>query len=368
MAMTSRERMLTALNNGRPDRLPCQVHGWMDYYLKTYLNGVDWYEANRRLGFDYAIYVSPDYRYDPASLEKWQVTTVDLGTDADGNHSCEEFIQTPGGRLHRIVSSNAFTTWDMEPLLKTVADFELWNAYCPVPVGADLSPVDRAREKLGDLGIVRSHPFSPGQGSPWQSFCTLFGTQEAILLGMDEPETLHQILDAILDRTLKVTRFWEGTRADVVEVGGGAGSSTVISPDFYREFGLPYDIAQNRLFHEIGIKVVNHFCGGLMPMLELVKESEADGLETMTPPSMGGDCNLAEASRRVGADLFFIGGFDQNAGFERGNPELVRRMVFDCFEATRDHAGYIIAPSDHFFFGDPVNLKAFTDACRECIY
>lgn len=31
--MNSRERMLTALNNGRPDRLPGQVHGWMDYYF-----------------------------------------------------------------------------------------------------------------------------------------------------------------------------------------------------------------------------------------------------------------------------------------------------------------------------------------------
>ena len=70
MAMTSRERMLTALDNKRPDRLPCQVHGWMDYYLKTYLGGADWYQANRRLGFDYAIYVSPTYRYEPETLEK----------------------------------------------------------------------------------------------------------------------------------------------------------------------------------------------------------------------------------------------------------------------------------------------------------
>jgi len=45
--MTSRERMLTALNNGRPDRLPCQVHGWMPYYLQHYLNGMDWWQADR---------------------------------------------------------------------------------------------------------------------------------------------------------------------------------------------------------------------------------------------------------------------------------------------------------------------------------
>lgn len=36
--------------------------------------------------------------------------------------------------------------------------------------------------------------------------------------------------------------------------------------------------------------------------------------------TMGGDCGLAEAKRRMGDKRFLIGGFDQNAGFERGNP------------------------------------------------
>ncbi len=47
---------------------------------------------------------------------------------------------------------------------------------------------------------------------------------------------------------------------------------------------------------------------------------------------------------------------------------MARQQVFDCFEATKDHAGYIIAPSDHFFFGDPANLQAFSDAVKECTY
>jgi hypothetical protein len=66
--------------------------------------------------------------------------------------------------------------------------------------------------------------------------------------------------------------------------------------------------------------------------------------------------------------LFFIGGFDQNAGFERGTPENARRQVFECFEATKDHAGYVCCPSDHFFHGNPENIQAFVDACRECRY
>ena len=366
--MTSRERMLTALGNGRPDRLPCQVHGWMTHYLNHYLDGMDWWQAYERFGMDYAIYVSPVYRYDDADLAKWRTTTIDCGTNDEGARLARIEITTPDGVLTKRTVTSEITVYDSEHLLKTDGDIELFLKYYPVPAAVDFTPIRETKERLGDRGIIRSHPFSPGQGSPWQSFCTLYGTEHAILLGMDRPEFLHEILDAILQKTLRVTSMWRGTPADMVEVGGGAGSSTVISPSFYREFGLPYDRQQNALFHDVGLRVVNHFCGGLMPMLDLVVESDADGLETMTPVNMGGDCNLAEASRRVGDTLFFIGGFDQNEGFEHGTPESARRLVFECFEATKDHAGYICCPSDHFFHGDPANLHAFADACRECRY
>lgn len=366
--MTSRERMLTALNNGRPDRLPCQVHGWMPYYLQNYLGGMDQWQAFEKFGMDFAIYVSPEYEYDDRALANWRKERKEFGMDSDGNHRWEETIVTPRGSLHLAGAWNEITGWKTEYPIKNIADFEVWSEFYPVPSGIDFTKIREAKEKLGDRGIIRSHPFSPGQGSPWQSFCTMFDTEHAILLGMDEADTLHHILEAIVSKTLKVTEMWAGTPADMVEVGGGAGSSTVISPDFYREFGLPYDKRQNKLLHDAGLKIVNHFCGGLMPMLERAVESGADGLETMTPPSMGGDCNLKEASRRVGDKLFFIGGFDQNAGFERGTPESARRQVFECFEATKDHAGYICCPSDHFFHGNPENLQAFVDACRECAY
>ncbi|HEY9076596.1 MAG TPA: uroporphyrinogen decarboxylase family protein [Anaerolineaceae bacterium] len=366
--MNSRERMLIALNNGRPDRLPCQVHGWMDYYLRTTLNGMDWYEANEYFGFDQAIYVSPKYEYGESDLTQWRVERREIGEDDSGAFHWEETIFTPKGTLHTHKARNPFTQWDIEPLVKTPDDFALWDQFLPIPIKADLSEVWKAHNKVGDRGIIRSHPFSAGQGSPWQSFCILTGTTEAILMANDLPDFVHHALEAILEKTLKVTDLWVGTPADMVETGGGAGSNTVISPRMFREFCLPYDRRQHALFHDIGLKVVYHLCGGLMKMLEMVTQNGADGLETMTPPAMGGDCDLRRASQLVGDKLFFIGGFDQNNGFERGTPEIVRQMVFDCFEATRDHAGYIIAPSDHFFFGDPANLHAFTQACRECLY
>lgn len=366
--MTSRERMLTALDNDRPDHLPAQVHGWMPYYLNRYLDGMDPYQAYEKFDLDFAIYVSPGYAYDDKDLANWQGDRTDLGADRDGVGHWEETITTPKGTLHHAGSFNEITGWETEYLIKDEGDFELWNQFYPIPIGADFTAIRQARDKLGDRGIVRSHPFSPGQGSPWQSFCTLVGTEPAIFMAMDKPEFLHHVMDAILDKTLTVTEMWKGTPADMVETGGGAGSNTVISPSLYAQFGVPYDQKQNEALHEAGVKIVYHLCGGLMQMLDLVVQNGADGLETMTPPSMGGDCDLREASARVGDKLFFMGGFDQNAGFENGTPQMARKLVIDCFEATKDHAGYIVVPSDHFFHGDPANIQAFADAAKECVY
>jgi uroporphyrinogen decarboxylase len=368
MAMTSRERMLTALSNARPDRLPCQVHGWMEYYLKKYLGTMDWMEANDRFGFDHAIYISPDYVYSDKDMANWKVTMKDLGVLEDGYFHSTETIETPDGTLSVHRSRNEITQWDLQPLVKNWDEFKIWAKWRPVPIKADFTHMLAAKEKLGDKGIIRVHPFSAGQGSPWQSLCILMGTEESIFAAHDEPDMTHEALEAILQMTLKSAELWKGIPGDMIETGGGAGSNTVISPKMFREFCLPYDKRQNAAFHDCGLKIVYHLCGGLMHQMEMVAESGADGLETMTPRSMGGDCDLAEASRRVGDKLFFIGGFDQNAGFEKGTPETARRLVHQCFEATRDHAGYIVAPSDHFFHGDPANLKAFCDAAKECIY
>jgi len=340
----------------------------MGYYLQRYLGGIDQYEAFERFGLDTAIYVSPRYTFKPEDLANWRVERKNLPITADGNHPWEERIITPKGELFHKGARNEITGWQTEYLIKNERDFALWDEFYPVPIAADFMYIQEAKDRLGDKGVLRSHPFSPGQGSPWQSFCTLYRTEKAILLAMDEPDTLHHYLESIIKKTECVLEMWKGTPADMVEIGGGAGSNTVISPALFREFCLPYDRRQIKLLHEAGLKVVYHLCGGLMQMLDLVVQTGADGLETMTPPSMGGDCDLRKASALVGDKLFFIGGFDQNAGFEHGTPEKARELVFDCFEATKDHAGYVCCPSDHFFHGDPANIQAFVDACRECRY
>ena len=365
--MTSRERFLITLSNGRADRMPCQVHGWMDYYLRNFAKTDDWIEANKKYGFDNAIYVSPEYEFSENDLKNFRSENEYIFEDGYKS-SWRETIHTPDGDITCIHETNEFTHWVTEPLIKSYDDFKIWSKWRPIPVKADMTAIDKMHDRLGDDGIIRCHPFSAGQGSPWQSLCMLMGTEEAIFMAYDEPDMMHEMLKSILDMTLKTAELWTGIKADMIETDGGAGSNTVISPAMFEEFCLPYDKLQNDAFHDLGLKVVCHLCGGVMKMLDNVVKTGADGLETMTPASMGGDCDLKEASRLVGDKLFFIGGFDQNAGFENGTPEVAKKFVYDCFEATKDNAGYIIAPSDHFFFGAEENLKAFCEAVHECTY
>ena len=139
--MNGRERFLTAIANEKPDRLPCNVHSWMGYYLKTYLDGVDQYEAYARFGMDPVIYTGPRYVYDPSDSSDWQVDHRGTGTGPNGESLWAQTITTPSGVLTCQGANNEFTGWTTEYVIKTEQDFEIWDKHVPVPVEVDWSPV-----------------------------------------------------------------------------------------------------------------------------------------------------------------------------------------------------------------------------------
>src|SRR5512136_3073697 len=53
--MTSKERMLKALNREKPDRLPATIHQWQQYHLDTFMGGMDALSAFKAVGLDAAI-------------------------------------------------------------------------------------------------------------------------------------------------------------------------------------------------------------------------------------------------------------------------------------------------------------------------
>lgn len=361
--MTSKERMLLALRREVPDRVPATVHQWQPAHLDRFLDGIDAREAFRRFRLDASITYcplieceSPDWRVEEAT-----------SSGPEDRRIRNLAITTPGGTLTQTLVQHPTTTWTTDYLVKRPEDIELFERYMPVP-RLDRAALAREYDRLGDDGIMRGSVWG-NQGGCWQDACALYGLQNMILAAHHGSTWVHRFLRILQEKKLRfIDQSLSGARYDLIETGGGAGSSTCISPDLHRQFCVPYDREQHDAIHQIGFPVVYHTCGGMMPILEAIVENGCDASETLTPAGIGGDARHAEIKRRIGDRVCLIGGLDQFQILECGTPEQIRAEVFRLFQELGGGGGYIMSPSDHFFEAPPENLRVYAEAAWECVY
>jgi len=385
--MTSKERFLAALDGKLPDRLPVTTHHVMPYFLNTHMNGISNIEFFDRFGLDPVTWIvahKPDEskrQYcDPAqgdigfleakrvSTDKWRIKTEEL-TGFEYTTHRYQFI-TPEKTLSMVLQGNDQTTWVSEHLIKEKNDIDIIGEYATAPT-CDVEAVNRQAEEWDERGLVRGHIccFDVfGQPGTWQDAACLCGIEKLIMATFDDPRWVHELLTILKERKKTYTRSLKGARYDILELGGGDASTTVISPYIFDRYVAPYDTELIECAHEAGQRISYHTCGGMMPILEQIADMKPDAMETFTPPDMGGDTDLKEAKKRIGERVCMIGGFDQFHFFTGCSPEKTRREVRRCFEEAGEDGGYILAPSDHFFDADLDLIEAFADEARKCLY
>ena len=387
VAMTSKERFLTAIGLGKPDRLPVTTHHVMPYFLDKYMSGVSNEEFFAHFGFDPITWVVPhrpdesggEY-YDPDQGEIGFLESRRIAADAwriradklenQEYDTVRYTITTPGGELTTTLQSNAQTVWVTEHLVKEKRDIDIIGEYATAPK-CDVTAVNAAADQVGDTGLLRGHICCFdlfGQPGCWQDACCLYGAENMIMATFDDPEWAHTFLRVLQKRKLIFAESLAGARYDILELGGGDASTTVISPKLFEEFVVPYDREVIATAHRAGQRIAYHTCGGMMPILEDIAGMEPDAMETFTPAGMGADVDLAEAKTRIGDKVCMIGGFDQFHFFQSCSERETRAEVRRCFQAAGAGGGYIISPSDHFFDADPALIEAFVDEARECRY
>ena len=385
--MTAKERLVTALENQVPDRLPATTHHVMPYFTEKYMNGISADQFFEHFGLDAIRWVVPvtadesrgEYedpdQGEPGFLQvkrifsdSWLLEIEDLKDDQYITR--RQTIHTPKGSVTAVTQANSYTEWVAEHLVKEKKDIEIIAEYQTYPV-CDVEAVNRAAEDFGDKGIIRGFiiPFDIyGQPGCWQDFCCIRGTEQAIMDTFDDPEWVHEFLSVIQKRKLHYIRSMKGAAYDVTELGGGDASTTVISPGIFNEFVAPYDAPLIKAAREAGVRIAYHTCGGMMPILEDIAAMGPAAMETFTPESMGADVDLVEAKRRIGGKVCMIGGFDQAHYFKDCTPEETRAYVRKCFEEAGSGGGYILSPSDHFFDADVQLIQAFADEAEKCRY
>ncbi len=386
-SMTSRQRLLAALDRKVPDRLPVTNHFVMPHFLNKYMGGISEEEFWTITGLDpilWTISHRPDPSkgeyYDPGQMEigflesrriasdDWRIEAIPL-SDPTFTSTRYNFI-TPGGTLSMVLQSNDYTAWVAEHLIKQKKDIEILGKYMTHPK-CNIEDINQQVTKWADRGIVRGwiccfDVF--GQPGTWQDACCLLGTEGAILAAIDDPGWVHELLKILCERKKTYIRSLNGAHYDVHELGGGTASDSVISPKLFDQFIAPYDSELIQLAHEAGQRISYHTCGGMMRFLERIADMGPDAMETFTPSTMGGNANLKEAKRRIGDRVCMIGGFDQFHFLKDCPPELTRAEVRRCFEEAGTRGGYILCTSDNYFDADPELLKAFADEAHHCVY
>ncbi len=169
--MNSRQRLLTAIQRGIPDRLPVAHHFVMPYFLNKYMNGITVDEYFDETGVDpilWTISHKPNTKkgeyYDPLqgeigfleskriSSDNWRIISEEI-PDPKYKTTRFKFI-TPKGTLTMVLQANDYTAWVAEHLIKEKKDIDLIGEYVTHPE-CNVEDINRQVEQWGDRGIVR---------------------------------------------------------------------------------------------------------------------------------------------------------------------------------------------------------------------
>jgi uroporphyrinogen-III decarboxylase len=85
-----------------------------------------------------------------------------------------------------------------------------------------------------------------------------------------------------------------------------------------------------------------HTCGAISDRLELMTESGIDGIECLDPPPLG-DCELADAKKRIGELVFIKGNMDSVNVLLRATPESMDGYVQQQIADGAAGGGYILS-------------------------
>lgn len=367
--MTSQERLMTVIRGGIPDRVPATVHQWQRHHLTGVMRVQDDIDAFIASGLDAVVYPSGCFKQ--SASPEWRSVSVSHPR-GDGTNEVRTEIRTPSGTLTKTSIQTYFTTTDTEHLLKRPEDIYILRDHLPIPL-LDRDLVLARKARLGEHGIYRMFTNGP-QGSPWQDACSWYGTEQMIYLAFDHPDWAHECMEILLAKKIE---FYKKNIAPLrgvfamIETGGGAASNTVISPDMFREFCLPYDKRQHDLLHDMDpdLAVSYHTCGGMMKLLDLIPENGCDFSETLSPTGCGGDirdnADEARVKDTLGKKVKLMGGVNQSQTIESGTEDDICRDVERAFRGYGAGGGYIMMPSDHFFHASRENILCYARAARE---
>jgi uroporphyrinogen decarboxylase len=407
--MTSRERILAALNHQEPDIIPidCSGHrssgiaaiayarlrrhlGLPERPLRVYdivqqlaildddvldLLGIDTIELGRAFALEarhWVDWVLPDGT--PCQVPAWSPPERERGRWVIRSASGRVLAQMPDGALYFEQSYWPFVDAvpDHSRLPEAFAE-SMWTAIAspPGPLTSGPAGVEvlkegarrlRASTDRAIIGLFGGNLLECGQ--------FLYRNDRFLELMASDPSATHDFLDRLVEMHLEnLERFLGavGPYIDVIAFGDDLGMQTgpQMSPSMYRTYFKPrHAILWNRAKRLANVKVMLHCCGGVRELLRDLIEAGLDAINPVQVSCRG--MEPAALKGEFGRELtFWGGGCDTQYELSRGTPDSVRDHVRRQVRTLAPGGGFVFQQV-HNIMADvpPENIVAMFGAVR----
>ena len=378
--MTSRERVLKALNHEIPDRVPIDLGG-----NQTGIHRIAYERLCRRLGIaDTSVImdaVQQLARPCQAVLERLHVDTRYIAAGAAGGWKGGIVQARRDGHLWHDLTDEFGIRWSMpddHPLYMDISLHPLANATLaglkdyPFPRGDDPGRFAGLRERA--LRIRNDTPYavvSGISGVVYEICWYLRGLEQWFNDVLVQPE----FCEALMDQTLKFWLDWfrvfldeVGDVVDVIMIGDDltGQQGPLFHPSFYRRVVKP---RHKQLVQYIRLrtraKIWYHTCGACG---EYIPDLLDNGVQVLNPVQLSAKgMDPVALKAKYGHQLvFWGGGCDSQHILPRGTPGEVAAEVRRNVEAFKPGGGYVFN-NVHNIQGDvpPENVLAMFDAAYE---
>jgi len=380
MSMTSRQRVLAAINHEEPDRVPIiiGVSNATGIKMKPY-------QGIKKLA---GIQAPEEYIYDWPELGTAKIdeaTMLRLHSDVRGVRDAEpaanlarnqarpphtDCIDSWGSGQIEIIPGEWFP--GVNPLLEATTIEEI-ESYIGWPDMSDPTRIVHVKEAARKLAEQNEYAIL---ATPWLLFPLerAFAMQrmDTFLLNMAmNPEFAKALLVKITEMCKAlIGPFLEelGDHVDMIKIGDDIGTqdSLLMSPKMYRELLKPIHADYISFIKEhTKAKVFFHTDGDVRPLIDDFIEIGVDILNPIQT-SAGKMSDLASLKKRFGKEIVFCGAIDTHRILPYGTPEEVRQEVRRVIRLLGEGGGYMVA-SVHTVMNDvpPENVLAMVDAVEE---
>lgn len=378
--MTSRERVLTAINHEQPDRVPLVigVSNATGIKMKPYR------EIKELIGVQ-----APDnYIYDWPELGTADVdedTMRRLHSDVRGVLDLEP-EKTRQRNRQRAPHTDCIDSWGsgqteinpgywfpgVHPLpeARTVEELETYQGW---PDMSDPTRIAHVRENARRLADENEYAIlaTPWLLFPFERAYAMQGMETFLLNMARDPDFARALMEKIAVYCKQLmARFLEelGDNVDIIKIGDDLGTqdSLIMSPKMYRETLKPIhaefiDFIKART----KAKIFFHSCGDVAPLIEDFVEI---GVDILNPIQTSGRLmsDLPSLKKRFGNNIVFCGGIDAHRVLPFGSVEEVREEVRRVMQILGPGGGCMIG-AVHTVMDDvpPENVLAMVDAVDE---